>query len=46
MIYTKQRDLNTNAAIAEQDRRAAELITRMTVCLFLKIKSGRFVFVI
>jgi len=28
-IYTKQRELNQNAAIAEQDRRAAELITRM-----------------
>lgn len=31
-IYTKQRTLNQNAAIAEQDRRAAELMTRMSVC--------------
>jgi len=30
-IYTKQRDLNKHAAIAEQDRRAAELMTKMTV---------------
>ncbi|CAF2937639.1 unnamed protein product, partial [Rotaria sp. Silwood2] len=28
-IYTKQRELNQNAAIAEQDRRAAELMTKM-----------------
>jgi hypothetical protein len=33
-IYTKQRDLNENAAIAEQDRRAAELMTKMAVCFF------------
>ena len=30
-IYTKQRDLNQHAAIAEQDRRAAELMARMAV---------------
>jgi hypothetical protein len=36
-IYTQQRDLNKHAAIAEQDRRAAELMTRMAVCLvFMK----------
>lgn len=28
-IYAKQRDLNKHAAIAEQDRRAAELMTKM-----------------
>ncbi|CAF1224605.1 unnamed protein product [Rotaria sordida] len=28
-IYTKQRELNKNAAVAEQDRRATELITKM-----------------
>ncbi|CAF3383362.1 unnamed protein product [Rotaria socialis] len=29
VIYTKQRELNQNAAIAEQDRRAAELMMKM-----------------
>lgn len=30
-IYAKQRDLNQHAAIAEQDRRAAELMARIAV---------------
>ncbi|CAF5209827.1 unnamed protein product [Rotaria magnacalcarata] len=33
VIYIKQRELNQNAAIAEQDRRAAELMTKMAVCI-------------
>ena len=35
-IYAQQRELNHNAAIAEQDRRAAELMAKMAVSFNFK----------
>ena len=34
-IYAKQRQLNASVAVTEQDRRAAHLMSKMTVCLLL-----------
>ena len=34
-IYAKQRELNQDAAIALQDRRAAELMAKITVCYLI-----------
>ena len=31
-IYAKQRQLNASVVVAEQDRRAAQLMSKMTVC--------------
>jgi hypothetical protein len=40
-IYAKQRQLNSNVPIAEQDRRTAHLMSKMTVCLFIMKRKIR-----
>jgi hypothetical protein len=32
-IYVKQRQLNASVAVAEQDRRAGHIMSKMSVCL-------------
>jgi len=45
-IYAKQRQLNASVAVTEQDRRAAHLMSKMSVCLlfYQKTKSENKIF--
>jgi hypothetical protein len=46
-IYAKQRQLNASVAVAEQDRRANELMSKVTVCfIYYQKRKSSFLFTI